>query len=52
MLEGTVLRGALDRFSIISSWSLIDEADNMAVIQPANSALVLAIRLEFPLLLR
>lgn len=44
--EGKVLMGSLDRFSLIYFWDLVNEVDSMAVIQPANSALALAIRLE------
>lgn len=46
VFEGKVPMVSLDRFSLISFWNLVNEADNMAIIQPANSALALAIRLE------
>lgn len=46
VFEGKVPMVSLDRFSLISFWNLVNEADNMAMIQPANSALALAIRLE------
>lgn len=51
VLEGNVLMGSLDRFSIISSWGLVDEVDSTpwhlvdeALIQPANAVLALAVR--------
>lgn len=43
--------GSLDRFTIISFWSL-GEAINMAVIQSANPGLALLIRWELPLFFR
>lgn len=52
MLEGKVLMYSLDRFFTISFWGLVEEADRRAVIQSANSALAVAIGLEFSLLNR
>lgn len=49
VFQGQVPTGSLDGFSLISFWNLINEADSMAIIQPTNSALGLAIRVVIAL---
>lgn len=49
VFEGKV---PMDRLSILFFWSLVDETVTMAVIQPENSALTLAITVELSLFFR